>query len=188
MRSFIAIELSEATVAAISKLQEEFKKCDADVRWVKPGNIHLTLKFLGDIEEKDARSITEIIKGSCYNYAPFKLDVSGVGIFPNVRSPRVLWVGMHDNDVLTELQKELDEGMASLGFKQEKRRFVPHLTLGRFRSSRGKGTISRQIEAFKNHKFGKVDVRSVCLMKSELSPSGARYTKISEVRLGKVNV
>ncbi|MBI4697762.1 MAG: RNA 2',3'-cyclic phosphodiesterase [Nitrospirae bacterium] len=134
MRSFIAIELPEAVRYALSGIEEELKKSRADVRWVKPENIHLTLKFLGDVEEKNTEKITEILKDICRRFKPFALEIKGMGVFPHPRSPRVLWTGMDISDTLENLQKEIEDAMTSLGFEREDRRFTAHLTLGRFRS------------------------------------------------------
>ncbi len=145
LRSFIAIELSEVLKKALAEFQQELGKCGADVRWVRPDNIHLTLKFLGNIEEDKADAIAEKIKGTCKGQPGFELAISGAGVFPGKRSPRVLWAGIVLNDNIMTLQEGIEEAMASLGFEREKRRFSPHLTLGRFRSSRGKQAVLDKI-------------------------------------------
>lgn len=183
MRSFIAIELPDAVKSSLSTTQEEMKKCGADIRWVRPEGIHLTLKFLGNIEEKDVVSIIEVLKGTCENYTVFNLNISGLGFFPNNRSPRVIWVGIKDSESVSVLQTDIEEGLSSLGFERENRKYSPHLTLGRFRSSRGKQILINQIEAIKNKKFGAIKVGSVSLMKSELNPKGAKYTRVAEILL-----
>ena len=184
MRSFIAIELPETIKKALAEFQQELGKCGADVRWARPENIHLTLKFLGNIEEDKADVIAEKIKGTCKGRSGFKLNISGTGVFPNKRSPRVLWAGIELNDEITTLQKGIEETMASVGFKPEKRRFSPHLTLGRFRSSRGKQAVLDKMGAYRENIFGLMDVNSVLLMRSDLGPRGATYTKIAQAYLG----
>ncbi len=188
MRSFIAIELPETTKLSLAELQQEFKNCGTDIRWVKPENIHLTLKFLGNIEEKNVSSIVKKIEGACNKYTAFSLEISGVGVFPNTKSPRVLWVGVIGNEVFNGLQQEIESGMASLGFQRENRKFIPHLTLGRFKSSQGKGALLDKIQLYENNRFGLIDVMSISLMRSDLSPAGARHTRIAEVSLGKADV
>jgi 2'-5' RNA ligase len=183
LRSFIAIELPEAVKSALAELQQEFKKCGVDVKWVKPDNIHLTLKFLGNIEEKNVERIVKIIEGICSKYKVFSLEVKGTGVFPNIRSPRVLWVGIERNSLLTKLQRDVEDEMASIGFEREDREFIPHLTLGRFKSSIGKEGLMEEIELHRNDTFGLIDVRSLSLMKSDLKPSGAEYTRIAEAFL-----
>ncbi len=185
MRSFIAIELPEKIKSALSELQQELKKCGTDIRWIKPENIHLTLKFLGNIDEKDIDTIVKIIEGTCSRYSVFELHISGVGVFPNVKSSRVLWVGVKGNEVFTGLQQEIESGMASLGFQRENRKFIPHLTLGRFKSSQGKGALLDKIQLHENTIFGLIDVKSVSLIRSDLSQAGARYSRIVEILLGR---
>ncbi len=183
MRSFIAIELPETIKKALAEFQQELGKCGADVRWVRSENIHLTLKFLGDIEEDKADIIAEKIKGTCKGQPGFKLSISGTGVFPNNRSPRVLWAGIELNDEINELQTGIEEAMASLGFKREKRRFSPHLTLGRFRSLRGKQAVLDKMDSYTEKIFGLMDVKSVLLMRSDLGPGGAKYTEMAEAIL-----
>ncbi len=187
MRSFIAIDLNSPVRESLAELQKELEKCGADVRWVKPENIHLTLKFLGDIGEQTIDSIANTVERCCRRLNAFDLEISGVGVFPAIRSPRVLWAGISGGETPKELQREIEDGAASLGFKRENRRFVPHLTIGRFRSSGGKRTLTDKIEQHKNNKFGSVKVDSVIIMRSDLGPKGAKYTKIAEIPLGRVN-
>ncbi|MBI5674500.1 MAG: RNA 2',3'-cyclic phosphodiesterase [Nitrospirae bacterium] len=185
LRSFIAIELPEKVKSAISELQQELKKRKADIRWVKPESIHLTLKFLGDTDEKILDRIVEAIKAACGGYGRFNLETKGVGVFPDMRAPRVLWLGISDNDSLTGLQKSIEDGLAKLGFSPEKRRFRPHLTIGRFKSSFGKEGLYDKIEELKDISLGLIEVQSIFLIKSELNPSGAKYTKIAGIDLKK---
>jgi 2'-5' RNA ligase len=181
LRCFIAINLPEAVINILAGLQHEFKKCGADIRWVRPENIHLTLKFLGDTNEEAVENIANIIEMACKEYTAFNFEIFGAGIFPDKKPPRVLWVGLKTSEVLAELQRKIEDPTASLGFKKEKRRFVPHLTLGRFKSSRGKGGLKEKISLYENTGFGSFEIGSVCLMKSDLSPAGAKYSIIKEV-------
>jgi 2'-5' RNA ligase len=185
LRSFIAIELPETVKSALAELQQELKKCGADIRWIKLASIHLTLKFLGNIEDKVVENIVKVIKGTCEKYSEFNLDIKGVGVFPNIKSPRVIWVGVNSNTAISGLQNEIEGGMSSLGFERENRKFTPHLTLGRFRSYQGKASLVDKIESYKDTTFGIMDVNSVSLIKSDLSPAGAKYTRLANVALGK---
>jgi 2'-5' RNA ligase len=179
LRSFIAIELPETVKKALAEFQQELGKCGADVRWIRSENIHLTLKFLGNIEEDKADIIAERLKGTCKGHSGFKVNISGTGVFPNKRSPRVLWAGISLNEEIVTLQEGIEDAMASLGFEREKRRFSPHLTLGRLRSSRGKQAVLDKMDAYRENIFGIMDVDSVLLMRSDLGPSGAKHTKIA---------
>ena len=184
LRSFISIELPDELKTCLEEIQGELKKCKADIRWVKTKNIHLTLKFLGNINETDTEAITGVIRSACSKYQPFDLKVTGLGVFPGPRSPRVLWVGMDDSEILGGLQDEIDRGLASLGIEREKRKFSPHITLGRFKSSRGRELLLKKIPSLRGGGIGTINVKYVNLMRSDLHPDGARYSKISEVALG----
>jgi 2'-5' RNA ligase len=185
LRSFVAIELPVSMQSVLSDIQRDFKKSGADIRWVRPENIHLTLKFLGTIEESMVRKITDILQKSSGDYSTFTLTLSGAGAFPNARSPRVVWVGTEGNDMLVDLQRTIEEGLAFLGFERERRKFAAHLTLGRFKSARGKHAMMETLETYKERELGSFEVGSISLMKSDLGPAGAKYTRIAEVRLGK---
>lgn len=191
MRCFIAIEIPDEVKSTLTMLQEELKKCGADVRWIAPDNIHLTLKFIGSVEEKEISKVMEIMEHICKRYSPFNLELKGMGIFPNTKFPRVLWIGVEDNTTLKGLWEDIEKNMAKIGFERENRGFTAHLTLGRFRTSEGKANLFPKgkvnlLEIVKLHKgnsFGIIEVRSVSLMRSELRPEGARYTKLAEVSL-----
>lgn len=183
MRCFIAIEVAEKVKTALAELQKELKGCNADIRWIKPENIHLTLKFLSNVDEKMLGKIKSKLKNTCNKYNGFTLEVKSMGLFPDKRRPRVLWVDIRDNNSLTGLQRDIDEEMASIGFGKEDRRFSPHLTIGRFKSSTGIEALYDKILLHKDDNFGLVDVRFVSLMESRLNPSGAEYSRIAEVSL-----
>ena len=183
MRTFIAIELPGEVKSALSDLQREFKECGADVRWVKPENIHLTLRFLGEIDEDTIGAVQHIMESACMMYSAFHLDLKGAGTFPHMKSPRVVWAGLQDSDILSRLQNEIEGGLSTAGFKKEARRFVPHLTLGRFRSMQRRQPLLEKIREYEGKQFCSFPVHSVVLMKSELHPTGAQYTKIKEVFL-----
>jgi 2'-5' RNA ligase len=184
LRSFIAIELPDTVKAALLSLQQELKTCGAGVRWVKPEGVHLTLKFLGDIEEKLVDGIVETLKGTCRKFQKFNCEVRGVGVFPGIKVPRVLWAGIEDHDKLKLIQQEIDTGMSSLGFEREGRKFTPHLTLGRFRTSEGKMALLNKMQVYKELNLGIIDVNHISLMKSDLGPAGAKYTRIAEIPFG----
>jgi 2'-5' RNA ligase len=183
LRSFIAIELPDEVKFSLAEVQKGLKKSGADIRWVKTDNIHLTLKFLGDVKEENIDGINQALKGACNNHNVFGIEIRDIGTFPARKSPRVLWAGISCQDELIKLQEEIDGAMASLGFAPEKRAFSPHLTIGRFKSSQGMNSLMKEIEAIRHDSFGRFDVRSIYLIKSDLKPSGAVYTRIKEFPL-----
>ncbi len=186
IRSFIAIELPRELVFRLEEVQREFRRMDADVKWVRPEAIHLTLKFLGSIQPGVVEKIFRALAPVVASREPFEVCLRGVGCFPNLRNPRVVWVGVdRGKDSLVSLQQEVEEKMAELSFPVEDRPFSPHLTLGRVRSPRGKADLSRAVETRKGQEWGKFQAQEVILFRSELKPSGAVYTKLKEFPLGK---
>jgi 2'-5' RNA ligase len=185
IRSFLAIEIPVTVLKKIEKVQEDLKSSRADVRWVNPGKIHLTLKFFGSIEESKVEPIVESIGGPVRGTSPFPLQAKGLGAFPHVRNPRVIWLGLADSrKILIPFQKELEDQLQKIGFQREDRPFQPHLTLGRTTSSRGRNELVERMEKYREEEFGEFRVEGVTLFKSELRPSGPIYTKLRELRLG----
>jgi 2'-5' RNA ligase len=189
IRTFIAIELDESIKDELTRLQERLK-CEAlqgSLRWVRPVGIHLTLKFLGDVPADQIGEITRALEKSCQGFAPFSLSCGGLGCFPNLKRPRVVWVGVQEETgTLAQLQKAIEENVAPLGYPPEKRKFSPHLTLGRVQRRVSSGDLRRLGElvgASEIGTLGQMEVRSVNLMRSDLRPSGAMYTRLAEVEL-----
>jgi len=189
IRSFIAIELPEEAKKGLARLRKELERNEHRfVKWVDPGGIHLTLKFLGNIPSKRVAEITKAIEEAAHGISPFHLEISGLGTFPNLRQARVFWVGIGGEvDKLTRLQQNTDSALAVLGFAKEERSFVPHLTLARIRQ--GASPLERRnfgelvgstIFEDKYH----VEVEAISLVKSQLMPTGAIYTCLSAVKLG----
>ncbi len=185
IRSFLAIEVSVPVLKRIEKIQEDLKSSDSDVRWVSPEKIHLTLKFFGNIEESQIDSIMGSISKPVQATPPFQIKVRGAGAFPNPKNPRVVWVGLTEGkETLSRLHQELESSLEKIGFQPEDRSFNPHLTLGRVKSSRGKGALAAKIEKYREEEFGEFQVERVILFKSDLMPSGPVYTALREVKLG----
>jgi RNA 2',3'-cyclic 3'-phosphodiesterase len=185
IRSFLAIELPAAIQMKIGRIEEDLKSTSADVRWVSPEKIHLTLKFFGNIEEQSIDSIVEAVKGHVTDMRPFQIVVRGTGAFPNLKNPRVIWVGLVDKEgVLASFQKSADISLAKIGFQPEDRPFRPHLTMGRVRSNRGREELIRRVGKYREEEVGEFEAERVILFKSDLTPSGSIYTRLREVRLG----
>lgn len=189
IRTFIAIELNESIKDGLTEVQEQLKgeAPQGSVRWVKPEGIHLTLKFLGDVPADQIGEITGALQKSCQRFAPFSVSCSGLGCFPDLRHPRVVWVGIQEETgTLAQLQKAIEENVAPLGYPTEKRKFSPHLTIGRVQRRVSSGELRRLGElvgASEIGILGQMEVRSVNLMRSDLRPSGAVYTRLAEVKL-----
>ena len=185
IRSFLAIELPEAIRKRIEEIQRDLRSLNSDVRWVSPEKIHLTLKFFGNIEESRVDTIAKSIEPLVGGTQPFSLEAKGMGAFPNIKNPRVIWMGLIDEkQVLVPLQKQLESTLATIGFQVEDRPFRPHLTLGRVNSSRGKDELIGRIEKYKEEKFGDVEVKRLVLFKSDLRPTGPIYTLLRQIKLG----
>ncbi len=179
LRTFVAIELPgrvrEALERHIRRLRQQLP---GSFRWVKPESVHLTLKFLGDIEEAQASAIAEALRRSLAGHPQFDLRTGRLGCFPNAKRPRVVWMGVEgDLDALAGLQLKVEEACTDLGFEREKRRFVPHLTLGRASRS---APVSLDKAPGESEPF---TVTRISLMKSELTPGGAVHTRLDSFEL-----
>jgi 2'-5' RNA ligase len=158
------------------------------VRWVRPDGIHLTLKFLGDVDRGRIDEVMAAIRSAATGRAPFRVAVGGVGCFPGPRRPRVVWVGVEDRSgVLTAIQADLEASLGRLGFPSEDRSFNAHLTLGRVRREvrPDEGArVGSLLVGSPKVSMGEVQVREITLFRSDLRPSGAVYTSLGAVPLG----
>ena len=187
IRSFLAIEIPKAVQKKIEEVQKDLKSSRADVRWVNPEKIHLTLKFFGNIDESRIDPIVKSIERPTQTISPFSLKVRGVGAFPHLKNPRVIWMGLVDGkEVLVSFQKQLEKELEKIGFEPEERAFHPHLTLGRMKSSKGREELAGRMERHKEEEFGNFQVERVVLFKSDLKPTGPIYTPLREINLGGV--
>lgn len=185
IRTFLAIELPKPILKKIEEVQGDLRSAHADVRWVNPEKIHLTLKFFGNIEESRIDLILKSIEEPIRNTLPFSLKVRGVGAFPDLKNPRVVWMGLVDGKgVVGAFQKQIESQSGKIGFQSEDRPFHPHLTLGRMKSSRGKEDLVGRMEKHIEEEFGDFPVEGVVLFKSDLRPAGPIYTPLKELRLG----
>ncbi|MBM4277507.1 MAG: RNA 2',3'-cyclic phosphodiesterase [Deltaproteobacteria bacterium] len=185
LRSFLAIELPESILKRIEEVQNDLKSSRADVRWVSPENIHLTLKFFGNIEESEIDSIVKSIEEPVHTTSSFSINVQGIGAFPGLKNPRVIWMGFQEGkEMIVAIQKRLEGEFEKIGFQPEDRSFHPHLTLGRMRSNRGKDELVRGMERYREEELGSFQVERIVLFKSDLRPAGPIYTPLREVRLG----
>jgi 2'-5' RNA ligase len=183
VRNFIAIELpdevKEALRAALALIKPTLE--DSAIRWVPSENIHLTLKFLGEISADQKAAIQLALDRSCKGREKIPILLSGFGCFPNPYKPRILWIGLQDpSGGLRELQESVEDECAALGFERERRQFKPHLTLARIK---GPINLTASIEALISStewdEIAAFSVDRVALMKSDLLPAGAQYTRLS---------
>jgi 2'-5' RNA ligase len=185
-RVFLAIELPEDVKNRIILIQDELKILLKGIRWTRPEGIHLTLKFFGNIYEKEIIHISEVIAENTKNAETISLNGGEIGAFPNPGRPRVLWLGLNgDIERLSILQEAIDIDLEVYGYKRERRKFSPHLTLGRVKSSGERiMNLSQVIKRGEDYRAGQFNSRGLTLFQSELKPGGAIYTKLAYFRFG----
>ncbi len=184
IRSFIAIDLPDATRQGLAAVQEQLRQSRAGVRWVKPSSIHLTLKFLGNIQAAQVEDIARAVAHEVRDQPPITLGAAGLGAFPSRRKPRVLWIGMEGEvQRLTRIQSRVENALELLGFAREKRPFRPHLTIGRVKDRRRLQSLIDAMAELKIPEFDSFDVTEIILYKSDLRPTGAIYTKLHRMPL-----
>jgi len=183
VRSCIAISLSKELQSKIAQVEETLvgELDNLPVRWVNASNIHLTLKFLGDVSVNNIPMLQKIIQNEAAETKPFEVSVGGFGVFPNISRPRVLWVGVEAPDELIGLQRRIEGEAARLGYAPDSRAFSPHLTLGRVSRSADYREVRGISSALRNYKLGFIGaarIHQVHLFRSDLHPEGAVYTEM----------
>jgi 2'-5' RNA ligase len=181
MRTFVAIELEKRIKDSLSALIRKLDTGDRNIRWVKPQGMHLTLKFLGDVSEDKIKKVESSLGIIAKDYSPFQLSLKGTGTFPlEARIPRVAWIGVEKNEALHRIQTRVDNGLYKIRFPKEKRRYHPHLTLGRIKGPQNLGTVIKTLDQYKQAEFGAMTVDRITLFKSTLKSTGAEYSILSE--------
>lgn len=184
LRTFIAVDLPNDIHNALQELQNNLKDSMPDVRWTKYGNIHLTLKFLGDVELSRIEKISKSIQYIADGYSQFNIGLAKVGAFPSSRKPSIIWVGIEEgSEKVAEIAGRIESSMEKLGFPMEKRPFKPHLTIGRVRELNHPAIMAKSLENNEIGKIGEFRVEKISLIKSQLDPSGSIYTTLSEALL-----
>ena len=192
MRTFVAIELDPPIRQAVVDVQTTLKRelgslPGARPQWVRPESLHLTLKFIGEIEEESLPDVLVALRIAAQRQSAFSLGVRGIGVFPDARAPKVVWAGLSgDVDTLAALALAIEEALIPAGIPPEGRPFTPHLTIARIKDGSreiGKaltanGFLERRLE------LGSMNVHEIVLMKSDLKPSGSVYTRLDRVPLG----
>ena len=186
LRTFIAINVPPAVLDTIARIQNRFKSLGFHASWVKPGNIHLTLKFLGDTDPDRIPGIQITLTETLASLARFQLSLDSAGVFPDTNNPRVLWLGLKDREgALETLQTEIEKALEQIGFPREQRPFSPHVTLARIKSPQGKKELKSELDAVNQegitpHPF---DVGEIQLYESQLTPKGSIYTVLANFKL-----
>lgn len=181
MRTFIAIEIEPSIKEKISELIKKLSQSGARVGWVKKESIHLTLKFLGEVDERKIKEVSERLKKISSRIEPFKIRIEGTGWFPEGSlNPRVLWIGIKYTEQLKVLWKEIEKEMKDLGFKEEDRDFSPHITIGRVKDKERIFEVLEILKKFMTNFFGETEIKNIVLFKSVLKPEGAEYIPIEK--------
>lgn len=188
VRSFIAIPVSDAGIQALEGVVKVLDpEIGRHIRWVRPEGIHVTLKFMGDIPVATAEKILEVLPSVMAGFRPFELAISGLGAFPNLRRPRVLWAGLAGElELLSELHAAVDNAVGTLGLPKEQRAFSPHLTLGRVRREVTDGQLRKIEEIMSTAEPPSVSpwtAGTVNLMRTELDPAGSRHYLVGSAAL-----
>ena len=184
IRTFIAIDLPDHVLHGIGSVQTGLKRTDLKIKWVRLASMHLTLKFLGDIPSDRIEVIGTALKETVKGIGPFVLEGKAVGVFPDLRRPRVVWAGVcGELEALHGLYERLEQALEDIGFPKEKRRVRAHLTIGRIKGRVKKQVLRAAVEGGKDFLTDPFDVASVILYQSTLRPQGAVYTKLVEAEL-----
>ncbi len=183
IRTFIAVELPQDTKMAVDKLTTELRDYGSGINWVKAANLHITLRFLGDIDEQLIPNLTEHIKTNIYSFGKFDLSFLGLGGFPNMKTPRVIWAGTETgNDKLRDLATSVELSCIESKLGRGDKRFLPHLTIGRVKNPYGIDKLLRKIES-KSFCTEPFEINEIIIFKSDLSPSGPKYTPLETIKL-----
>jgi 2'-5' RNA ligase len=183
IRTFIAIETPADVRAEMVRVQEILRASEADVRWETPDKFHITIRFLGNIEESKLGGVVSKIESVAGSFHPFPLVYESVGAFPNIGHPNIVWIGSQNPDgTLVRLKDALDRGLQPYGFEIEKRAFHPHVTLGRVKGQRGIRDLTRILEKC-TFEPRSATVGGIFVMRSMLKPQGAEYSLVRSIPL-----
>jgi RNA 2',3'-cyclic 3'-phosphodiesterase len=187
MRLFIAIPIPETSLKEIIRVQDDLHSTlEKAVRWADPQSIHLTLKFLGEVQDLRKIDIVNSVEKSCQQICRFSLECCGLGVFPNIHLPNIIWVGIDSPPELLLLQQEIENNLSSIGFIKEKKKFSPHLTLGRVRTvldNEEKNQLNKKVKDYFETIITSFGVSEIQLIKSELKSAGPIYTNLKTIKL-----
>jgi RNA 2',3'-cyclic 3'-phosphodiesterase len=180
IRTFLAIDLPKGILDQIGSLQYRLRSSlEGMIRWTKPDRMHLTVKFFGNLSGAKIKDASQILERQLKEIKPFSLKVETIGVFPSLSRPKVLWLGIaNDDGKLAAVQSNIENELASNGFPREERPYRPHLTLGRMKTERRIEGLDRTIEEKKNFRAGEFEARGLSLYRSDLRPGGPAYTRL----------
>jgi RNA 2',3'-cyclic 3'-phosphodiesterase len=186
IRTFLAIDPGKPIRERALALQNYLAETGVTVKWVESDNLHLTLIFLGEVEDRNLMAICRATAAEAGKHEPFPLTLAGAGCFPNERRPRVLWIGVSEGaEEVCSLQRALEGPLLDLGcYRREERAFTPHLTLGRVQSDQGTSDLSTALARKKDWQAGTTTISEVLIMSSELRSKGPVYTVMGRAKLG----
>lgn len=185
-RTFLALDINEAVRGRLASMMGELGVPGAKIKWVDPGNIHLTVKFLGDIEESNFPELSRLTADAARNVQAFDFNISGVSCIPPAGRIRMIWTGVRETTGrMGELYNKLNESLRQIGAKEENRQFKPHITLGRIKFLPEPERLRRLVQQFASEDFGTVRAEELVVYCSKLTPAGPVYTPIARAKLGK---
>jgi 2'-5' RNA ligase len=185
VRTFLAVDLSKSIRDRAVALQGRLARTGTEVKWVEPENLHVTLLFLGEVDDRQIVQVCRLANHCTAKEPSFLMSVESVGCFPNIRRPRIVWIGVVEGvERLCTLHDALELSLAELGYRREERRYKPHATLGRVKSDRPTDRLSHALLAEAAWKGGETVVREILIMGSELTPHGPVYTVLGRAELG----
>ncbi len=187
LRTFIGVDIGKAIRDRAVSLQENFARLGTDVKWVEPENLHVTLLFLGEVDDREVPAVCRAVAEETQKHAPFAMCIEGAGCFPTPRRPRVLWIGVGEGaEQLCALHDGLEPPLLELGcYRREERKYKPHITLGRVRSDRATEQLAAALTKQAKWQGGQTKVDEILVLSSELTPKGPVYSTLSRAKLGK---
>jgi len=184
VRTFVAIDMSPSVNRALASLLEQIQSSGAKAQWIRPENVHLTLSFLGDVDPLHIMDVCSAVSAAASEHDAFQLTCRGLGAFPEIGRPRVVWVGMDEGrGALCSLQAAIATNLDEIGYPKESRRYQPHITLGRVQRSADEHALSQIIEQFSQCEVGETRVDEVLVMSSQLERGGPRYAILGRAPL-----
>jgi 2'-5' RNA ligase len=186
IRTFLAVEVPAGLRQKAADVIRFLGRHQEGIKWVDPQNIHVTVKFLGDVEDAEIYEVCQVTAKAIADLQPFRVACHGVGAFPNAQRPRTVWLGIDDSArQFEQLHRRVDDALAGLRFPREVRRYQPHLTLGRVRHGKRPPTeLTARIHEQSAVDLGEIDVEELVVFSSELTPDGPVYTALSHAPLG----